>query len=123
MILRRVALVDQNKIGLSISVFVSVEFGSLEAWLKNFASAVAPCPGDGNSTGWPATSITYCAVLSPTWRAMTCSTKLISAVPLKNVTSRFAMGRSSRCLHCRCPRRKLRNTTERVLHGTLALRP
>ena len=40
-ILRRVALVDQNKIGLGISVFVSVESSDhSEAWLKTFASAV-----------------------------------------------------------------------------------
>ena len=37
-ILRRVALVDQNKIGLGISVFVSVESADhSEAWLKTFA--------------------------------------------------------------------------------------
>src|SRR2546430_10749868 len=41
-ILRRVALVDQNKIGLGISVFVSVESADhSEAWLKAFASAVS----------------------------------------------------------------------------------
>src|SRR5256886_16458942 len=41
-ILRRVALVDQNKIGLGISVFVSVASPDhSEAWLKAFASAVS----------------------------------------------------------------------------------
>src|SRR5215467_3460642 len=40
-ILRRVALVDQNKVGLGISVFVSVESGDhSEAWLKKFAEAI-----------------------------------------------------------------------------------
>ena len=44
-ILRRVALVDQNKIGLGISVFVSVESSDhSEAWLKTFASAVSAMP-------------------------------------------------------------------------------
>src|ERR1700694_3647482 len=44
-ILRRVALVDQNKIGLGISVFVSVESADhSEAWLKTFASAVSAMP-------------------------------------------------------------------------------
>jgi Transcriptional regulators len=44
-ILRRVALVDQNKIGLGISVFVSVESADhSEAWLKTFAAPSAPCP-------------------------------------------------------------------------------
>src|ERR1700748_2461774 len=41
-ILRRVALVDQNKIGLGISVFVSIESGDhSDAWLKTFAEAVS----------------------------------------------------------------------------------
>src|SRR3979411_809296 len=44
-ILRRVALVDQNKIGLGISVFVSVESADhSEAWLKTFASAGSATP-------------------------------------------------------------------------------
>ncbi len=44
-ILRRVALVDQNKIGLGISVFVSVESGDhSDAWLKQFADAVSAMP-------------------------------------------------------------------------------
>ena len=44
-ILRRVALVDQNKIGLGISVFVSVESADhSEAWLKKFADAVSAMP-------------------------------------------------------------------------------
>ena len=44
-ILRRVALVDQNKIGLGISVFVSVESADhSEAWLANSPTPSAPCP-------------------------------------------------------------------------------
>ena len=44
-ILRRVALVDQNKIGLGISVFVSIESGDhSDAWLKKFAEAVSAMP-------------------------------------------------------------------------------
>src|SRR3978361_167776 len=44
-ILRRVALVDQNKIGLGISVFVSVESADhSEAWLRTFAAAVSAMP-------------------------------------------------------------------------------
>jgi Lrp/AsnC family transcriptional regulator len=68
-ILRRVALVDQNKIGLGISVFVSVESADhSEAWLRTFADAVS---------AMQSYDVFY--------------KKLISAVPLKNVTSRFAM--------------------------------
>src|SRR3974390_3583948 len=44
-ILRRVALVDQNKIGLGITVFVSVESSDhSEAWLRKFADAVSAMP-------------------------------------------------------------------------------
>src|ERR1700759_5722416 len=44
-ILRRVALVDQNKIGLGISVFVSIESADhSESWLKKFADAVSAMP-------------------------------------------------------------------------------
>src|ERR1044072_1607326 len=44
-IVKRVALVDQNKIGLGISVFVSVESSDhSDAWLKRFASAVSAMP-------------------------------------------------------------------------------
>ena len=41
----KVALVDQNKIGLGLSVFVSVESGDhSDAWLKKFAVAVSAMP-------------------------------------------------------------------------------
>ena len=92
-ILSRVALVDQNKIGLGISVFVSVESGDhSEAWLQKFANAVSAMPevmefyrmaGDVDYmlrvvvADMPGYDVFY--------------KQLISAVPLKNVTSRFAM--------------------------------
>src|SRR3982750_3094653 len=41
----KVALVDQNKIGLGLSVFVSVESGDhSDAWLQKFARAVGNMP-------------------------------------------------------------------------------
>jgi Lrp/AsnC family transcriptional regulator len=41
----KVVLVDQNKIGLGLSVFVSVESDDhSEAWLKNFAATVSAMP-------------------------------------------------------------------------------
>src|SRR3979490_349566 len=44
-LLRRVALGDQNKIGLGISVFVSVESSDhSEPWLRTFANAVSAMP-------------------------------------------------------------------------------
>ncbi len=46
-ILRRVALVDQNKIGLGISVFVSVE--SADHSEARSRAPIIPKPGSGNS--------------------------------------------------------------------------
>src|SRR5437660_4880398 len=44
-ILRRVALVDQDKLGLGITVFVSIETGDhSEAWLTRFAEVVGAMP-------------------------------------------------------------------------------
>ena len=44
-IIGKVALVDQNKIGLGLSVFVSVESSDhSDAWLKKFAQAVSAMP-------------------------------------------------------------------------------
>src|SRR6186713_2521609 len=44
-ILKRVALIHPNRIGLGNSVFVSVESGDhSEAWLKRFAAAVSAMP-------------------------------------------------------------------------------
>jgi Lrp/AsnC family transcriptional regulator len=90
---RRVALVDQNKVGLGITVFVSVESNDhSDAWLKTFAGAVSAMPevlefyrmaGDVDYmmrvvvADMPSYDVFY--------------KKLIAAVPLKNVTSRFAM--------------------------------
>ncbi len=92
-IIGKVALVDQNKIGLGLSVFVSVESGDhSDAWLKKFAQEVSAMPevmefyrmaGDVDYmlrvvvADMPSYDVFY--------------KKLISAVALKNVTSRFAM--------------------------------
>jgi Lrp/AsnC family transcriptional regulator len=89
----KVVLVDQNKIGLGLSVFVSIESGDhSEAWLKKFAQVVGAMPeviefyrmaGDVDYmlrvvvADMPSYDVFY--------------KKLISAVALKNVTSRFAM--------------------------------
>jgi Lrp/AsnC family transcriptional regulator len=80
-IIGKVALVDQNKIGLGLSVFVSVESDDhSDAWLKKFAEAVTAMPEVlENFTAWPATSTTCCALWSRTCRAMTSSTRNSSA--------------------------------------------
>src|SRR5499426_4908361 len=42
---RRVALVDQDKLGLSVTVFVSIETGDhSQQWLERFATLVAAMP-------------------------------------------------------------------------------
>ena len=94
-ILRRVALVDQNKIGLGISVFVSVESSDhSEGWLKKFAEAVSAMP-EVMEFYRMAGDVDYMlrvAVASiQDYDAF--YKKLIAAIPLKNVTSRFAMER------------------------------
>src|ERR1700716_194459 len=43
---KRVALVDQDKIGLGVTVFVSIETGDhSQEWLDRFANAVKAIPG------------------------------------------------------------------------------
>src|SRR3974377_2631594 len=45
-ILKRVALVDQQRVGLPISVFVSIETGDhSQDWLDRFAKTVTAMPG------------------------------------------------------------------------------
>src|SRR6202012_2560574 len=92
-ILRRVALVDQKKIGLGISVFVSVESPEhSEAWLKKFADAVSAMP-EVMEFYRMAGDVDYMlrVVVADMQSYHLFYKKLISAVPLKNVTSRFAM--------------------------------
>ena len=92
-IIRRVALVDQNKIGLGITVFVSVESGDhSDAWLKTFADAVAAMP-EVMEFYRMAGDVDYMlrVVVADMQSYDIFYKKLIKAVPLKNVTSRFAM--------------------------------
>ena len=92
-ILRRVALVDQNKIGLGITVFVSVESSDhSEAWLKKFAEAVSAMP-EVMEFYRMAGDVDYMlrVVVADMQSYDAFYKKLISTVTLKNVTSRFAM--------------------------------
>ena len=92
-IMRRVALVDQNKIGLGISVFVSVESGDhSETWLKTFAEAVSAMP-EVMEIYRMAGDVDYMlrVVVADMASYDVFYKKLIAAVSLKNVTSRFAM--------------------------------
>jgi len=92
-ITRRVALVDQNKIGLGITVFVSVESGDhSEAWLKTFADAISAMP-EVMEFYRMAGDVDYMlrVVVADMQSYDIFYKKLIGAVALKNVTSRFAM--------------------------------
>jgi Lrp/AsnC family transcriptional regulator len=90
---KRVAIVDQDKVGLGISVFVSVETDDhSEEWLGRFASAVSAMP-EVMEFYRMAGDVDYMlrVVVQDMQAYDTFYKKLIAASPLKNVTSRFAM--------------------------------
>jgi Lrp/AsnC family transcriptional regulator len=92
-ILKRVALVDQERIGLGITVFASVETGDhSQEWLDHFAKTVGAMP-EVLEFYRMAGDIDYMLrVVVPDMATYDSFYKrLIAAVPLKNVTSRFAM--------------------------------
>jgi Lrp/AsnC family transcriptional regulator len=89
----KVALVDQNKIGLGITVFVSVESNDhSDGWLKRFAFAVKEMP-EVMELYRMAGDVDYMlrVVVADMQSYDVFYRKLIAAVALKNVTSRFAM--------------------------------
>lgn len=92
-ITKRVVLVDQNKIGLGLTVFVSIESGDhSDAWLKQFADAVSAMPEVIEFYRMAGDVDYMLRVVVADMRSYDIFyKKLISAVPLKNVTSRFAM--------------------------------
>jgi len=92
-ILKRVALVDQDKLGLGVTVFVSIETGDhSEAWLTRFADVVGAMP-EVMEFYRMAGDVDYMlrVVVSDIQGYDGFYKRLIAAVPLKNVTSRFAM--------------------------------
>jgi Lrp/AsnC family transcriptional regulator len=94
-ILRRVAIVDQDKVGLGVTVFVSIETGDhSEAWLQHFADVVRAMP-EVMDFYRMAGDVDYMlrVVVADIHAYDRFYKKLIAAVPLKNVTSRFAMER------------------------------
>jgi Lrp/AsnC family transcriptional regulator len=90
---RRVALVDQDKIGLGITVFVSVETGDhSQEWLARFADTVGAMPEVMEFYRMAGDVDYMLRVVVPDIQGYdTFYKKLIGTVPLKNVTSRFAM--------------------------------
>jgi Lrp/AsnC family transcriptional regulator len=92
---RRVAIVDPVAIGLGISVFVEIEAADHSPeWLRTFAEAVAAMPEvmdvyrmAGDVDYLIRVAVGSMAEYDDFYR------QLIAEVPLKNVTSRFAMER------------------------------
>jgi len=92
-ILKRVALVDQDKLGLGVTVFVSIETGDhSQAWLSRFAEVVQTMP-EVMEFYRMAGDIDYMlrVVVADIASYDAFYKRLIATVPLKNVTSRFAM--------------------------------
>ena len=90
---KRVAIVDQDKVGLGISVFVSVETDDhSEGWLGGFAGAVSAMPEVMEFYRMAGDVDYMLRVVVQDMQAYDAFYKrLIAASPLKNVTSRFAM--------------------------------
>ncbi len=92
---KRVALIDQDKIGLGITVFVSIETSDhSQAWLSRFAALVSAMP-EVMEFHRMAGDVDYMlrVVVADMQSYDAFYKRLIAAVPLKNVTSRFAMER------------------------------
>ena len=91
----RIAVLDADKLGLPVSVFVSVETADHSSdWLARFANTVANTPeivGAWRMSG----DVDYLLhVIVPDIAAYDAFyRKLIASVPLRNVSSRFAMER------------------------------
>jgi Lrp/AsnC family transcriptional regulator len=94
-IMRRVALINPEKIGLGITVFVSIETGDhSQDWLKRFAEVVGGMPEVMEFYRMAGDVDYMLRVVVPDIQGYDgFYKKLIATVPLKNVTSRFAMER------------------------------
>ena len=94
-ITKRVALVDPDALGLGLTVFVEIETGDhSKEWLGKFAAAIKEMP-EVMEIYRMAGDVDYMLRITvPNMAAVdTFYQRLISMVPLKNVTSRFAMER------------------------------
>ncbi len=94
-VLRRVALVDPGQVGVGLIVFVAIEAHEhTPDWLADFASAVASMPEVMDAYRM-AGEVDYMLRIAVADMAAFDGfyKRLIATVPLKNVTSRFAMER------------------------------
>jgi len=88
-------LVDPDALGLGLTVFVEIETGDhSQEWLGKFAAAIKEMP-EVMEIYRMAGDVDYMLRITvPSMAAVdTFYQRLISLVPLKNVTSRFAMER------------------------------
>jgi Lrp/AsnC family transcriptional regulator len=94
-ITRRVALIDPEKVGLGITVFASIETEDhSQEWLSRFAEVVSAMPEVMEFYRMAGDVDYMLRVVVPDIQGYdTFYKKLIATVPLKNVTSRFAMER------------------------------
>jgi Lrp/AsnC family transcriptional regulator len=92
---KRVALADQEKLGLGVTVFVSIETGDhSQEWLARFAETVTAMPEVMEFYRMAGDVDYMLRVVVPDIAGYDAFYKrLIASVPLKNVTSRFAMER------------------------------
>ena len=92
---KRVALVDQDRIGLGVTIFVSIETGDhSQEWLKKFAEVVSAMPEVMEFYRMAGDVDYMLRVVVHDMAAYDAFYKrLIATVPLKNVPSRFAMER------------------------------
>src|ERR1700731_5313336 len=92
-LIKRVALIDQDKLGLGVTVFVSIETGDhSQDWLDRFANEVGAMPEVMEFYRMAGDVDYMLRVVVPDIHGYDRFYKqLIAAIPLKNVTSRFAM--------------------------------
>src|SRR5271166_4031402 len=92
---RRIAILDADKVGLPVSVFVAVETADHSSeWLGRFAKVIQELPEIVDA--WRMSGdVDYLlhVVVADIASYDRFYRKLIAAVPLRNVTSRFAMER------------------------------
>ncbi|HZP75654.1 MAG TPA: Lrp/AsnC family transcriptional regulator [Pseudolabrys sp.] len=94
-ITKRVALIDPDKLGLGVTVFVSIETGDhSQDWLARFAEVVRAMP-EVMEFYRMAGDVDYMlrVVVADIASYDAFYKRLIATIPLKNVTSRFAMER------------------------------
>jgi Lrp/AsnC family transcriptional regulator len=92
---KRIAVLDPDKVGLPVSVFVAVETADHSSeWLSRFATVVNTTPEIVDAWRMSGDVDYLLHVMVPDIAGYDAFyRKLIAAVPLRNVTSRFAMER------------------------------